>query len=208
MSLHNSDVLPFLRALISNPLRVSAIAPSSKALAKAITAAISPDHAPVIELGPGTGIFTRALLARGVPEEKLILIEADPRLAALLSTRFPKARVLNIDAARLGNEVLTETAGAVVSGLPLLSIAVPNVATILEGAFAQLRPDGAFYQFTYRPSSPVPPETLDKLGLTATRSRIVPWNLPPASVYRFARRAELAQGFTALHSEPPRCSGR
>lgn len=186
--LASSDVLPFFRALVSNPLRVSAIAPSSKALARAITAEIVPDHAPVIELGAGTGIFTRALLARGVPEERLFLVEADPRLAALLGARFPKARVLNIDAATLAIEPLLEIAGAVVSGLPLLSIPAPNVTAILQGAFARLRPDGAFHQFTYRPSSPVPAEVLDRLGLTATWSRTVPWNLPPAFVYRFSRR--------------------
>lgn len=183
----HSDVLPFFRALISNPLRVSAIAPSSKALGRAITAEVSPDHAPVLELGPGTGIFTRALLARGIAEENLVLVEADPRLAALLGARFPKARILNIDAAGLAAQSMPAV-GAVVSGLPLLSIAAPNVAAILEGAFTHLRPGGAFHQFTYRPSCPVPRGTLGRLGLAAHRSKIVPWNLPPAVVYRFTRQ--------------------
>jgi phosphatidylethanolamine/phosphatidyl-N-methylethanolamine N-methyltransferase len=187
LTLIDSDVLPFFRALISNPLRVSAIAPSSKALASAITAEIAPDHAPVIELGPGTGIFTRALLARGIPEDRLVLVEADPRLASLLGARFPKARVLNLDAALLATELLPygEAAGAVVSGLPLLSIAAQNVAAILKGAFACLRPDGVFYQFTYRPRCPVQRETLHRLGLVVSRSHMVLWNLPPAVVYRF-----------------------
>jgi phosphatidylethanolamine/phosphatidyl-N-methylethanolamine N-methyltransferase len=188
--LSHSDVLPFFRALITNPLRVSAIAPSSRALAKAITADVVLDDAPVIELGPGTGIFTRALLAKGVPEERLVLVEADPHLATLLGARFPKARVLNIDAAALaGNPLFAgKAAGAAVSGLPLLSISAANVAAILEGTFAHLRPDGVFYQFTYRPSCPVPRTTLDRLGLAATRSRIVLRNLPPAAVYRITRQ--------------------
>lgn len=184
----HSDVLPFFRALISNPLRVSAIAPSSRTLARAITAEISPDHAPVLELGPGTGIFTRALLERGIPEENLVLVEADPRLAALLGARFPKACVLNIDAAELTTQPVPGAVGAVVSGLPLLSIAAPKVAAILQGAFAHLRPGTAFHQFTYRPRCPVPRDTLDRLGLVAQRSKIVPWNLPPAMVYRFTRQ--------------------
>ncbi len=186
-----SDVLPFFRALIANPLRISAIAPSSKALARAITADVEPGHAPVIELGPGTGIFTHALLANGVPEEKLALIEADPRLATLLGARFPKAHVLNLDAATLaGSRIFPagEAVGAVVSGLPLLSISATNVAAILQGAFAHMRPDGVFYQFTYRPRCPVPRETLDRLGLAASRLRIVLRNLPPAAVYQFARQ--------------------
>jgi phosphatidylethanolamine/phosphatidyl-N-methylethanolamine N-methyltransferase len=185
-----SDVLPFFRALISNPLRVSAVAPSSRVLAGAITAGITSDDTPVIELGPGTGIFTRALLARGVLEEKLVLVEADPRLAGLLGARFPKARVLHLDAAQLADTGLfdSQPAGAVVSGLPLLSIPSAKVSMILESVFACLRPNGAFYQFTYRPRSPVPRGTLDRLGLTAHRSHTVLRNIPPAWVYRLERR--------------------
>jgi len=188
--MRNSDVLPFFLSLISNPLRISALAPSSKALAAAITAEISPEHAPVLELGPGTGIFTRALLGRGVAEERLVLVEADRRFATLLGSRFPKARILNIDASTLvsADPFGSEKAGAVVSGLPLLSIPGDKISAILEGAFACLRPSGAYHQFTYRPSSPVPQATLDRLGLTAKRSHIVVRNIPPAFVYRITRK--------------------
>lgn len=186
--MRNSHALPFFLSLISNPWRIGALTPSSKALAAAITAEVTPEHAPVLELGPGTGVFTQALLARGIPEERLVLVEADPRFAALLSLRFPKARVLNVDASRLDAPFGSEQAGAVISGLPLLSIPADRVSAILEGAFACLRPGGACHQFTYRPRCPVPPTTLDRLGLTARRSHVVVGNVPPAFVYRITRK--------------------
>src|SRR3546814_7721642 len=92
-----TDVLPCLRALISDPQRVSALAPSSTALADLITSEITPASAPVIELGPGTGVFTRALLARGVPREDLVLVEAGADFARSLQLRFPDVRILAID---------------------------------------------------------------------------------------------------------------
>lgn len=186
--MRNSNALPFFLSLLSNPWRIGALTPSSKALAAAITTEVTPEHAPVLELGPGTGVFTQALLARGIPEERLALVEADHRFAALLSLRFPKARVLNTDASRLAAPFGSEKAGAVISGLPLLAIPADGVSAILQAAFACLRPGGAFHQFTYRPRCPVPQDMLDRLGLTARRSHIVARNLPPAFVYRITRK--------------------
>ncbi len=82
-------------------MRVAAVAPSGPVLARLITREIMPDVGPVLELGPGTGVFTRALLARGVPESHLTLIEFGPEFARLLAERFPQARVVSIDAARI-----------------------------------------------------------------------------------------------------------
>ncbi len=187
-----TNVVTFLRALIADPRRVAAIAPSSMALANAITAEIDPVCAPVIELGPGTGVFTRALLARGVPEDKLALIEFGPDFARILQSRYPQAQVLRMDATHLGSVPLFggELAGAVISGLPLLSMPRRVVAAIVEGAFAHLRPDGAFYQFTYGPRCPIHRATLDRLGLKAVRIGGVFINMPPASVYRIRRRPQ------------------
>jgi phospholipid N-methyltransferase len=185
-----SDVLPFVRAWICDPLRVAAIVPSSPALADLITGEIAPDTAPVVELGPGTGAFTRALLARGLGQADLTLVEFGTNFARLLRFRFPGARVLTMDAARVGHFELFEGSpvGAVVSGLPLLSMPPRKVMAILAGAFVHVRPGGAFYQFTYGPTCPVPRPILDRLGLKATRIGTVLLNLPPAAVYRFERR--------------------
>lgn len=184
-----SDISSFLRAWWLNPWRVGALAPSGERLASLMTMEISIGCSPVIELGPGTGVFTRALKVKGIPEEQLVLVEFAEDFARLLSDRFPAARIHCMDAARLKNLSFHGGAGAVVSGLPLLSMSPKKVIAILEGAFGHLRSGGAFYQFTYGPSCPVPRAILDRLGLKAVRLGLTFANLPPAAVYRICRRA-------------------
>jgi len=181
-----AETFGFLRAWLKNPLRVAAVAPSGRALANLITCEISRDTWPVIELGPGTGAFTRALIARGVREEDLTLIEFGSEFAAALHFHYPRARTLWMDAARLRTIDLFDgrLAGAVVSGLPVLSMPPRKVIAILTGAFRKMRPDGAFYQFTYGPRCPVPLRLMDHLGLQAERIGGTLVNLPPAAVYR------------------------
>ncbi|MET0732857.1 MAG: phospholipid methyltransferase [Casimicrobiaceae bacterium] len=187
--------LSFFLAWLADPLRVGAVSPSSPALADAITAEITPDCAPVIELGPGTGVFTRSLIQRGIPEERLALIERGGRFARKLERSFPRARVLQMDAARLAevDPFDGERAGAVVSGLPLLLIRPGDVLRLLEGAFERLRPDAAFYQFTYGLDPPVPSRILDRLGLEVARLGGTFANVPPAAVYRIRRRYAYAR---------------
>jgi phospholipid N-methyltransferase len=187
------DSLSFFMHWLSDPLQIGAVVPSSQALATLITTEIAPEIAPVIELGPGSGAFTRALLDRGIPERRLALIEQDSRFAFALREQFPTARVLCVDAVALRSiDVFPgESVGAVVSGLPLLLMPPNKVSAILESAFTRLRPGGAFYQFTYGTRSPVPSPILDRLGLAATRIGVTIVNIPPATVYRIAhRRAE------------------
>lgn len=184
------DILFFLRAWTADPLRVAAIAPSGPALAELITREITPDYGAVLELGPGTGVFTRALLARGVRAEDLTLIENGDEFIELLRSRFPKARVLRMDATRMDRQNLFDGApvGAVISGLPLLSMPPKQVLAILFGAFGVLRQGGALYQFTYGPRCPVARRLLDRLGLKATCIGRAYLNMPPAAVYRITRR--------------------
>jgi len=165
------------------------VLPSSIPLADVITSEISAASGPVMELGPGTGVFTRALLTRGVRESDLLLIDSGPEFAALLAARFPAARVLAMDATKLREQALYDGApvGAVVSGIPLLNLSPHQVDAIMEGAFGYLRPEGAFYQFTYGPRCPVPPRVLDRLSLEAKRIGGTLLNMPPASVYRIRR---------------------
>jgi len=185
----SSDFLYFLRSWLSNPLSVSAVAPSGEALGRLITQNIDPCDSPVLELGPGTGVFTKALLGRGLTETELTLIESSPDFARLLRRRFPQSRVLLADASRLSMLDLFPPAsiGAVVSGLPLLSMPRRRVISVLRGAFRYIRPDGAFYQFTYGFRCPVPHAILTRLGLKATRVGQTVRNLPPAAVYRINR---------------------
>lgn len=184
------DILCFLNAWISDPACVGAVAPSSGALAELIASEITPISGTVVELGPGTGVFTRAVLGRGVSEEKMTLIESLPEFAELLRRRFPKARVLCMDAARLRERSLFEEAcvGAVISGLPLLNMSPRKIISILRGTFCYMNAQGAFYQFTYGPRCPVPRALLDRLGLRATRLGCAVFNFPPATVYRITRK--------------------
>jgi len=186
------DLLSFFTAWMAAPGRVGAIAPSGAALAELITRDISANTGPVLELGPGTGAFTYQLLKRGVRQQDLTLIEYGSDFMRLLQLRFPGARVLWMDAARLASERLYEGApvGAVVSGLPLLNMSPRKVISIVSGAFSYMRPNGAFYQFTYGMRCPVPRPILDRLGLRATLVDRAILNVPPAAVYRLTRRPQ------------------
>lgn len=184
-----SDYVKFLRSWMANPLKVSAVAPSGQSLARLMTADISPDDGPVLELGPGTGVFTKALLERGVAEHDLTLVEFGAEFAHMLGARFPRTRVVRMDATQLAESALFDGApvGAVVSGLPLLSMSARSIELILAGAFGYMREGGAFYQFTYRPMCPVPRPVLDRLGLKATLVGRTVRNIPPAAVYRMTQ---------------------
>lgn len=197
-----AEALGFFQAWLKNPLRVAAIAPSSRSLANLITSEISHNTGPVIELGPGTGAFTRALIARGVRQEDLALIEFGSEFAAALHFHYPRARTLWMDAARLRAVDLFDgrAAGAVVSGLPLLSMPPRKVIAILTGVFRKMEPDGALYQFTYGPRCPVSLRLLDHLGLEAERIGGTLANLPPAAVYRIRRRHPIPFHFVRFSS--------
>lgn len=188
-----ADQWRFYQAWRANPKGIGAVLPSSAALATAITREIDPAHGPVIELGSGTGVFTRALRARGIAEEALTLVEMDRAFAQGLRREFPDAHVCCLDAGRLAGEPLSygSGAGAVVCGLPLLNMPLRQQVGILRGAFAHLRPGGAVYLFTYGLRCPVPQRMLDCLGLRARRLQTVVLNVPPAHVWKITRRGGL-----------------
>ncbi|OBQ68213.1 class I SAM-dependent methyltransferase [Mesorhizobium erdmanii] len=184
-----NDALSFLMAWTVAPFKIGSVTPSSSSLAALMTRDIGSETGPVLELGPGTGPFTRALLSRGVREEDLTLIESDPDFAALLMRRFPSARIFEMDAAGLRHLSLFPgpVVGAAVSGLPFRLISPRKTLAILEGVFANLRPGGALYQFTLGRRCPFDQSLLDRLDLDATRVGHTFRNLPPATVYRIAR---------------------
>ncbi len=176
-------------------MRVGAICPSTDSLADLITSEIDATRAPVLELGAGTGVFTDALMRRGIREHELILIEAEPRLAQHLKHRFPNAMVICMDAAQLLSRLngYAGAVGAVVSGLPLRNFTAAHVYAILTQALELLRPDAALYQFTYGLRSPIDVATLCALHLDAKRIGNTWRNFPPAAVYRFRRRVDESQ---------------
>lgn len=175
----------FLSRWVKAPHRIGALAPSSRQLARAMARQIDlTEDGPIIELGGGTGSITRALLATGVPRDRLIVVERDPTLAALLRMRFPGVKIMRGDAAELVQLLRPlgiSRAAAVVSSLPLLSMPKRLRRRIVEESFAFLGGVGTFVQFTYGVVSPLGPE-LGLLGEVAAR---VWWNFPPAAVWRF-----------------------
>jgi len=191
-----ADVMRFLRAWLERPRQVGAVLPSGSALAQLITSQILPTRGGVIELGPGTGVFTRALLDRGVRECDLTLVEANEHFAEALRTTFPAVRLLQCDAGRLDARDLApgRPIGAVVSGLPLLNMPLRQVFAIVATAFGHLDDGGALYQFTYGRRCPVPRPILDRLGLKAVIVGRTLRNMPPATVYRISRRPPLRLG--------------
>jgi phospholipid N-methyltransferase len=179
----------FARTWFRSPRKLGAIAPSGPSLARTITAEISHSTGNVLELGPGTGVFTRMLVERGVPEARLTLLENDPRFAGLLRERFPVARIISGCATALeGMPVEDDGFGAVVSGLPLLSMKPLTVQRILNGVFRHLQAEKAVYQFTYRPVCPVPAEVMRNLDLESAMTGFSLRNLPPAWVFALRRR--------------------
>jgi phosphatidylethanolamine/phosphatidyl-N-methylethanolamine N-methyltransferase len=181
-----NDFALFARQLLRNPRQVSAIAPSSQFLAQAMAEGLGPATGRVVEFGPGTGKLTRAILDSGVASGDLTLFELDPGFITHLRRDFPGVTVHHLGADR-ADEMLAPGVGAVVSGLPLLSMPAPVREAILGAAFRLLAPGAPFIQFTYGPKPPVPPESLLKLGLRVKAGRKVWANLPPARVYRFYR---------------------
>lgn len=186
------DAAHFFRAWMAAPLRTGAQLPSGRGLAKAMAAAVDPGvPGVVVELGPGTGAITAALVARGIAPDRLILIEADPQFCALLKERYPAARVLEGDAyaaPRLLREMGVGPIAAVVSGLPLLTQKPVRRQRLLLGLLRLGVPESAFVQFTYFYRSPIP---IGTRFIASDASPIVWWNLWPARVYTY-RRLEAA----------------
>jgi phosphatidylethanolamine/phosphatidyl-N-methylethanolamine N-methyltransferase len=178
-----SDTLLFLRRLIAQPTHIGAIAPSGRRLAQAIAAEADPQKpGPVLELGPGTGAVTAALIARGFAPGRIVAIEYDADLAQRVAHRFPGVRVINGDAfdlARTLGDHAEARFAAVVSSLPLLNFPQAQRDRLMEQVFSRLAPGAPFIQFSYGMNPPVQPP----FGATVTRAALILRNLPPARVW-------------------------
>ena len=131
-------------------------------------------------------------IAETAPADLLVL-ELNEDLHQHLQKRFPQVQVACADARQLVEVATPRGFGpeapvdAVISGLGLLAMERELVTRILRSAFACLRADGRFIQFTYGPVSPVPDAVLDALGLRMRRGDFVLRNVPPATVYVYER---------------------
>jgi phosphatidylethanolamine/phosphatidyl-N-methylethanolamine N-methyltransferase len=181
-----SDTLLFFRQLLSRPKQISAIAPSSRFLARAMAADLGPATGRVVEFGPGTGVLTKAILAAGVSPQNLTLFEFNPDFVGHLRRSFPGVTVHN-DGAQMAPSHVPQGVSAVISGLPLLSMPLEIRESIVKAAFDILAPDGIYVQFTYGPRPPISDAQIAALGLTVRQTARVILNLPPARVFTFRR---------------------
>ena len=184
------DDLRFSFEWAARPRAVGAIAPSGRSLARAMAREVDPSiPGPVVELGPGTGVITRALIARGVAEDRLILVEANRGFAALLKERFPRATVVADDAfalSRILRAVGRVPVAAVVSGLPLFNQPMFRRLRLLAQALSIMDPRGCFVQFSYHVMPPIP----GRYGSFTVRGTPRVWrNLFPARVWVYRRCA-------------------
>lgn len=182
------DEVRFIRSWIERPLTIGAVTPSGKILARTMARYVDPKSTgPVVELGPGTGPITEALVKSGVDPSRLVLVEFDPTFCGILRSRYPDATVVHGDAyslRRLLETLLIQPASAVVSGLPLITKPLRMRLRLLRDAFDLMLPGAPFVQFTYSVASPVP----KRLGGFSVESSQRIWmNIPPARVWVYRR---------------------
>jgi phosphatidylethanolamine/phosphatidyl-N-methylethanolamine N-methyltransferase len=182
------DEVRFIRSWIERPLSIGAVTPSGKILARTMARYVDPKSTgPVVELGPGTGPVTEALVAAGVAPSRLILVEFDPTFCRILRSRYPDATLVQGDAyslRRLLETLLSRPAAAVVSGLPLITKPLRMRLRLLRDAFDLMLPGAPFVQFTYSVASPLPKRLG---GYTAEASERIWLNIPPARVWVYRK---------------------
>ncbi len=186
--IQNLDEVRFIRSWLEKPLATGAVTPSGRVLARTMAGYVDPQaDGPVIELGPGTGPVTEALVEQGVDPARLVLVEFNPNFCRLLRSRYPTATVVQGDAyslQRLLGGLLRQPAAAVVSGLPLFTKPLKTRLRLIHGAFELMAPAAPFVQFTYAMVPPIPKALF---GVTAEASERIWMNLPPARVWVYRK---------------------
>ena len=182
---------------LRNPRIIGAVAPSSRALARAMVATL-PADAPVsiVELGPGTGAFTGAILDRVGPSARVLAMDLEPEFVETVRRAWPTVACVCESAENLESLVASHGLGPIdhiISGLPFASLPAAMTQRILDGVERALRPGGTFAQFQYLHGFGMPPgrafrrEMSARMGGRPTR-RFVLWNIPPACVFTWRRR--------------------
>jgi phosphatidylethanolamine/phosphatidyl-N-methylethanolamine N-methyltransferase len=187
------DEVRFIRSWLERPLAIGAVTPSSKVLARAMASYVDPDSdGPVVELGPGTGPVTEALVAAGVLPSRLVLVEFNPAFCRILRARYPDATVVQGDdysLRRLLETLLIQPAAAVVSGLPLVTKPIKQRLRLIRDALDLMVPGAPFVQFTYSVAAPLPKRLG---GFSVEASERIWMNLPPARVWVYRKTPVLS----------------
>ncbi|RST84669.1 methyltransferase domain-containing protein [Aquibium carbonis] len=185
---HFDDELRFLRGWIEKPRAVGSILPTSAVTARRMASVIDVSSGlPVLELGPGTGVITRAILQRGLPPERLYCVEHSRDFADHVRRLFPSVNVVRGDAFAL-DRTLGDDRGlvfdAAISGVPLLNFPVPQRIAYVEALLDRLPVGRPVVQFTYGPFSPVP---AGPGSYTVEHFDFVLRNVPPAQLWIYRR---------------------
>jgi len=182
------DHLRFFRTWLQKPVLTGAVSPSGKALARAMAKPVPADGEwPVLELGPGTGPVTAALIAHGVAPERIVAVEYNPDFCGLLVERYRGLNVVEGDAYDLAMTLppgLTGPYAAVVSSLPLLTRPFATRLALIEAALDRTLPGSGLIQFSYGFG---PPVKAVPGRFSVTRMAFVLANIPPAQVWLYKR---------------------
>lgn len=181
------DQARFIRQWLGNPKSIGAVVPSGPDLAFAMAGFLDPAASGrVVELGPGTGVVTDAILKRGIDPQRLTSIEYCADFAGLLTKRFPGVHIVRGDAYDLEASLGTGVTGlaGVVSSLPLFTSAYEKRRALIVSALDRLAPGAPFIQFSYALTPPVRAEvdlfTVSKTGWILN-------NVPPARVWVYRK---------------------
>ena len=184
----------FFRRALVHPLQLGTPIPSSPALGRLIASHLRDRrNGLTVEIGGGTGVITRQLLAGGVPANRLLILEIDPEMAEYLRGTLPEATVVTGDARNLPDLLPAGWRGRVdtiVSGVPMAVLSAAQQRELIDAMFSVLRSDGRYLQYTFRlGSSPV---RAKRLGLIARRLGTTFANFPPGSVWTYRRIGDKA----------------
>jgi phospholipid N-methyltransferase len=179
------DRLRFLKQWVKNPREMGSITPSSRFLTREVVERIDFSRARYIaELGPGTGVFTQAILERLAPDGQILAVDTNPSFVEHLGRTIPDRRLHPVEASAERIDALAAEAGwprvdAIVSGIPFSLLPKPVMRGILESSHRALAQGGIFVGYQY--SKMLRPNLLDVFGNVHYRSVLL--NLPPAFVY-------------------------
>lgn len=182
------DEVRFIRSWVESPLKTGAVTPSGPVLSRRIAEFAEVDRpGDVLELGPGTGVVTQALIERGVDPARLIAVEYNPDFCELLEKRYSDLAVVQGDAYDLRQTLAHIGPGSlasIVSSLPLFTRPPAERRAFLLDALELLQPGAPFVQFSY---ALVPPVPVEKGLFSVSVSDWILMNLPPARVWIYRK---------------------
>lgn len=182
------EEIRFFKGMMQGPKLVGAIVPTSSITAKKMASIVNPNSGlPVLELGPGTGVITKAILARGVPAERLVSVEYSEDFYNHLKDTYPEVNFIHGDAFDL-DHTLGALAGqkfdSVVSAVPLLNFPMQDRIRLLESLLDRLPPGRPVVQISYGPVSPI---IAKPHSYHIQHFDFIVRNIPPAQLWIYRR---------------------